>query len=238
MKIVFCDLDGTILLSGENKLSKEVVAGINKILDNNIIFCVASGRCYSELRRIMGDLSQRIYFIPSDGSQIIYKEETLYEVPLDKSELGFLDEERDYVLHGKYLSYVKSCKDTFVRKIKEQYNGHIERVSDYKEIKGNIYKLSLYGSHREIPLDNVYKDYNIREFVNGTNKGIAAKKLLDILSVDKKDAIALGDGTNDIELFEEVGESYAMIQAPPQVKKKATGIVLDFSRFIEKVIKE
>ena len=166
MKIVFCDLDGTILLSGENKLSKEVVAGINKILDNNIIFCVASGRCYSELRRIMGDLSQRIYFIPSDGSQIIYKEETLYEVPLDKSELGFLDEERDYVLHGKYLSYVKSCKDTFVRKIKEQYNGHIERVSDYKEIKGNIYKLSLYGSHREIPLDNVYKDYNIREFVN------------------------------------------------------------------------
>ena len=50
MKIVFCDLDGTILLHGDDKLSKEVVTGIEKLLDNNIIFCVASGRSYSELR--------------------------------------------------------------------------------------------------------------------------------------------------------------------------------------------
>ena len=142
------------------------------------------------------------------------------------------------MLHGKYLSYVKSCKDTFVRKIKEQYNGHIERVASYKEVDRNIYKLSLYGSHREVPLDNVYRDYSIREFVNGTNKGYAVRELLRMLSIDKKDAIALGDGVNDIEMFNETGESYAMIQAPPNVKKKATGIVLNFSRFIEKVIKE
>lgn len=238
MKIVFCDLDGTILMPGENKLSKDVEAGIEKIIQNNIIFCVASGRSYSELKRIMKDFDDRIYFIPSDGSQIIYREETLFAKPLDKSSMDYLDRERDYVLHGKYLSYVKSCKDTFVRKIKEQYNGHVVRVADYKEIDTDVYKLTLYNSDREIPLDNVYSDYMIREFVDGTDKGCAVKELLKILSIQKKDAAALGDGINDMEMFEAAGESYAMIQAPPVVKKMATGTVINFSRFIDKVIKE
>ncbi|MBE7046759.1 MAG: HAD family phosphatase [Ruminococcaceae bacterium] len=238
MKIVFCDLDGTILMPGEDRLSGAAYEGVEKILQNNIIFCVASGRSYSELKRIMKDFDDKVYFIPSDGSQIIYKEETLFAKSLDKSSMNYLDEERDYVLHGKYLSYVKSCKDTFVRKIKEQYNGHIVRVANYKEIDRDVYKLTLYNSDREIPLDNVYKDYMIREFVNDTNKGYAVKRLMEILHLDKKDSIALGDGVNDIEMFQAAGESYAMIQAPPHVKKQATGTVINFSRFIEKVIKE
>ena len=238
MKIVFCDLDGTVLLPREKALSKSAVDGIKKILDNNIIFCVASGRCYSELKRIFDGFDDKVYFIPSDGSLIVYKEETLYKCPVDKGNLSFLDEERDYVLHGKYVSFVKSCKDTFVRKIKEQYNGHIKRILNYKEIDEEVYKLSLYNSQRVIPLDNVYKDYSIREFVNNTNKGNAVKKLLEILSLDKKDAVSLGDGINDIEMFEETGEAYAMVQAPPIVKKKATGIVQSFSQFTDKVVKE
>lgn len=238
MKIVFCDLDGTLLFPGEDTLSGQTSEGIEKILQNDIIFCVASGRSYSELKGIMKDFGDRIYFIPSDGSQIIYKEETLYDKPLDKQNLDFLDGEKDYVLHGKYLSYVKSCKDTFVRKIKEQYNGHIIRIADYKEIDRKVYKLSLYNSHNDIPLKNVYKDYNIKEFVNDTDKGYAVKELLKILSIEKKDAIALGDGRNDMEMFMEVGKAYAMIQAPPDVKKVATGTVINFSRFTEEVTKE
>ena len=76
MKIVFCDLDGTVLLPGEKVLSKSAKEGIEKILDNNIIFCVASGRCYSELKRIFDGFDDKVYFIASDGSLIVYKEET------------------------------------------------------------------------------------------------------------------------------------------------------------------
>ena len=67
---------------------------------------------------------------------------------------------------------------------------------------------------------------------------VPVKNLLEILSLDKKDAVSLGDGANDIEMFEETGEAYAMVQAPPDVKKKATGIVLGFSQFADKVVKE
>lgn len=238
MKIVFCDLDGTLLMPREDRLSKMVTEGIEKLLDNNIIFCVASGRSYSELKRLMKEFDDRVYFIPSDGSQIIYKEETLYAMPLDKSSMDYLDEERDYVLHGKYLSYVKSCKDSFVRKIKEQYCGHAVRIASYREIDKDVYKLTLYNSHREIPLNNVYKDYMIKEYVKDVNKGTAVNELMKILSSGKKDSFALGDGANDIEMFKAVGEAYAMIQSPPHVKKLAKETVNNFSQFVDKVIKE
>jgi hydroxymethylpyrimidine pyrophosphatase-like HAD family hydrolase len=47
------------------------------------------------------------------------------------------------------------------------------------------------------------------------NKGEAVKKVLQVLKIKKEQAIAFGDGMNDKEMLEVVGESFAMGNAHP-----------------------
>ena len=120
MKIIISDLDGTMLMQREETLHSSVKNAISKILNHNIIFCVASGRSYSELKRIMSDIKGDVYYIASDGAVIVHNDEILCENKLTKGDLSCLDDKDDYVLHGMYVSYVHSSKDLFVRNIKKQ----------------------------------------------------------------------------------------------------------------------
>lgn len=69
------------------------------------------------------------------------------------------------------------------------------------------------------------KNYVVSEVYNPiTTKGNGIKKILDYYKIDKENTIAIGDGHNDIELFEEVNIRVAMENAHPELKKIATHI--------------
>ena len=51
------------------------------------------------------------------------------------------------------------------------------------------------------------------------NKGVGVRKILDYYHLDKENAIAFGDGTNDIEMLEAVGTGVAMGNATDDVKQ-------------------
>ena len=59
----------------------------------------------------------------------------------------------------------------------------------------------------------------------GSSKGRALKHLCDALQIDTARAAALGDGTGDISMFETVGWSMAMGNAPDEVKSRAHVVV-------------
>ena len=59
-----------------------------------------------------------------------------------------------------------------------------------------------------------------------SNKGIAVKKLLEILDIKKEESIAIGDDNNDLPMFEQVGYKVAMDNAIDIVKEKADEITL------------
>lgn len=67
--------------------------------------------------------------------------------------------------------------------------------------------------------------------LQGTNKGAAIVEVLDILGLDAKDAVGIGDSWNDVEMFEVCGTSVAMAGADPQLKELAdrvtTGVLDD-----------
>ena len=56
------------------------------------------------------------------------------------------------------------------------------------------------------------------------NKGVGVRKILDYYHLDKENAIAFGDGTNDIEMLEAVGTGVAMGNATDDVKAVADAI--------------
>ena len=58
-----------------------------------------------------------------------------------------------------------------------------------------------------------------------SSKGKALKHLCEALQIDIARAAALGDGTGDISMFETVGWSMAMGNAPDDVKSRAHVVV-------------
>ena len=60
-------------------------------------------------------------------------------------------------------------------------------------------------------------------------KGIGVNKVLEYYGIDKSQAMAFGDGNNDIEMFEQVGHPIAMGNASDDLKAVADEICGDVS---------
>ena len=77
----------------------------------------------------------------------------------------------------------------------------------------------------------------------GTSKGNAIKKLCEYLKIDLKDSVALGDSYNDLSMFEVVGHSVAMGNAPEDIKRIVDEVTDTnnedgVAKFLEKLNKE
>ncbi|MBR4720482.1 MAG: HAD-IIB family hydrolase [Clostridia bacterium] len=237
MKLIVSDLDGTLLLKKEKELHRLSISAIEKILNSNMAFCVASGRNYSELKRILKNFESRAYLIANDGALAVHKDKTIFDFPIDRAKLKLFEEEKNFVAHGKYHSFVRSDSERFIRGIKEQYSGHIVRIDTIDEINEPIYKITLYDKKTDFPgLDRVYCDNYMCEYVEkGTNKGMAVSELMKVLKIRESDAVAIGDGQNDAEMFELIGKSYIMAGATPRIKKMGKYVVNNFNDAVDKI---
>ena len=72
-------------------------------------------------------------------------------------------------------------------------------------------------------------------------KGIGINKVLEYYGIDKSQAMAFGDGNNDIEMFEQVGHPIAMGNASDDLKAISEQICvmlrkMEFTIFVRKTI--
>jgi len=223
MKIIFSDLDGTLLHKGETSLNKNIKKSIYKILESGNLFSVSSGRTYIELKAFFKEFENDIFFICNDGSLTVFKEQTLLGIPMDKSIFTDFDE---YTAHGKYVTYVKSKSSLMVRNTMKQYRNHVMMIDDITDISEDIYKISHFDKSVDCPLPIVYKNHLMNEYIaSGADKCKAVKHILDAFKIKKDNAFCFGDNTNDLGMFKACGTSYAVITARPDIKKSADKIV-------------
>ena len=74
VKLIACDLDGTLLLNGAQELNPGTVDQIRKLLSQGRVFAAASGRQYPNLRRLFAGVEDDIAYICENGALVIYKE--------------------------------------------------------------------------------------------------------------------------------------------------------------------
>ena len=177
-----------------------------------------------------------------DGALVVKNGENLYGSPFSKADREFINGFDEFVLHGKYMAYVKSPYPYFIRKIKEQYKGHAVEISDISEIKDCTFKLVLYKNFRtlgDMPFDMAYKDNTLCEFVkSGTNKGSRLKELMKDLELEKPDCCAFGDSDNDTEFLKSVEHSYAVKNSKHEIRKICKYYTDDIKETIDLIIKE
>ena len=62
---------------------------------------------------------------------------------------------------------------------------------------------------------------------SGGTKGTAVRWIAEHVGVTLEDTVCVGDWVNDVPMFEVAGRSFAMGQAPDEVKAKATDVLVE-----------
>ena len=74
IKLICSDIDGTLLQYGKKKLEDEIFEQIRELHRRGILFCPASGRQYTSLRKLFAPVADCCVFLCENGG-VIYKDE-------------------------------------------------------------------------------------------------------------------------------------------------------------------
>ena len=74
IRLICSDIDGTLLQYGKKELEDEIFEQIRELHRRGILFCPASGRQYTSLRKLFAPVADCCVFLCENGG-VIYKDE-------------------------------------------------------------------------------------------------------------------------------------------------------------------
>ena len=253
-KIIFFDLDGT-LLNSESKIIDENISEINKIKDKGFLVSIATGRSLGMSIDTIKQLSINVPVVLANGNFIydpIKEQKEVLSKPLCKKVKKFY---LKYVLKNKgsfawftkdndyfYSPYIKEEKDELLG-----LSNTIENLSSLKfgDVKKKFFNEDVYHISIQIKKElektteffSKLQDKNLCKitissgsFIDaddlGVNKFAGVKKILNDLNInDLNNVYCFGDSNNDIEMLKNIPNSIAMGNANNEVKKIASKII-------------
>ncbi|MBE6157465.1 MAG: HAD-IIB family hydrolase [Firmicutes bacterium] len=192
MKILASDFDKTLYIDDTNKL-KMNIESIKKFISNGNIFCIITGRNYSDLKLLLNKYNiPYSYLICQDGAKIYNNVDyCINTISLDsdivKRLMEVLDNKNcDYFLDDGYneTTNINDCV-----KIAIKYNDKEKAEELLNEIKSK-FDLYIYLSTEHINIVN-----------SEVNKSNSIKKLLELENLNKNDVYVIGDEVNDLEML-------------------------------------
>lgn len=234
-KVVFFDVDGTLLSEVDRSMPQSTKEAIEKLMDRGIKVVVATGRPYSmcdEFKTMGIDT-----FISANGALVKSKDTTIYKSVLTTETIEDISTFAELNGHGiSYFTeqYTMNGVGTDNQRIMSALNETLA-LSDYPEkmasLSEEIYGMCLYADDSEAQkfVDRFptlsfkrWHEYimNVYEQIEAS-KSSATKEVLNYFNIDRSEAIAFGDGGNDIDMLEYVGLGIAMGNGEQQLKLKA-----------------
>lgn len=193
MKILASDFDNTIYFPDNDELTKENIESIKKFITKGNIFCIITGRNYTDLKVYLNKYNiPYSYLICEDGGKIFnnmdYCIDTTY---LDEDDVNrvkkILNEiDCDYYLDDGYnkTEYLKDVVKIVVNCKNEQEK---EKIVELVKSKINIH---IYASRTHVNIIN-----------KTVNKKYALNKLIELEDLKAK-IYVIGDNDNDYEMLE------------------------------------
>ena len=256
-KIVFVDIDDTLNPSN-GEVSKHTKEVMTKLKEKGIHVVVNSGRStkYAIEKSLEANLSN--YIISSNGAEVYdyHNDVIIFEQPIPKNTIK---EVYKYCEKMGITLILNSIKNRFINIKDYNYNTEpatyfedIDEVLDHNNINQlivlsknfdrmlvipNMFKEefpNLKVVHSSVGLIEDHrvkgKEYYHDLVLENTAKSTGIVELLDYLHIDPEEAIAIGNGYDDICMTEVVGTSVAMGNSVERLKEAATYITKDASK--------
>lgn len=244
-KIVFTDVDGT-LLDVEHRVIPAACPTVQRVVRMGIPFVLVSARMpegLATIQREMGFTGPLVcysgaYVLDEAGNELLSR-----PIPMDQARdfKAFLDAELPEVCCSEYGFHTWACDDDTDPRIQNE-----ERITTLKALRmpldeafdeRGVHKFLLMGEPAEVEaaerriqmafpgLVAVRSSSILCEVMAASvSKAEGVQVVCDYVGVSLDDAIAFGDGRNDIDMLAAIPESYAVANAPEEVRMVAAHV--------------
>lgn len=231
IKIIFFDIDGTLVNLGTTEISSSVKATLAKLHEKGIKLFIATGRPAFEVPAFAGVHFDGI--MSFNGSYCIEKNgNVIFANALDKQDVQTLIQNAASLNHKVQVAgkdhmycngYEADLEEYFV--IAKQQLHYTDAFETFSQ--GDIYQMMVSARANEYDalLANTSKLNAVSWWPKACDiipkdggKGRAIKEILKFYGFTKEQSMAFGDGGNDIEMLVEVGMGIAMGNAKEEVK--------------------
>lgn len=233
--LVVCDVDGTLLPRGEDKISDGVLAAIRGLENKNIVFAAASGRQYGELFDIFRGYGE-MYYICADGGAVICRGEVLYKKPIPDFAVRRVFDKSKLVFHTPFKSFYRDSALGMV--MAARYKSYAELICDLSDLS-DVIKISKFGAaYSEAPPCSfeVYKNNEWTDWISaGAGKGAAVEYLQSRLKIGYRETAVFGDNFNDLSMLRRAANKYIMKEAACGLNIPGAVTVGDIARAIGEI---
>jgi len=242
VKIVFIDLDGT-LKDDNGKVDLDTIKSMNKLKDKGIQIILTTGRSLKYTINFANMYNGGNYLITSNGAEIynFNSKKVLYNDVISKEDLEYLDS-----LISKYNLFFIANTINFRYTNKKEKELITKEAKDLKSIKEDISQVviqsydldSMKLFRKDLEENNNLKISNkTKKIIEGkhlfyditnktSSKGNAIKWLCNHLNISLDRTMAIGDSSNDLEMFNVCKYKIAMSNADDDLKKIASLVTL------------
>ena len=234
-------MDGT-LLDDNKSLPSDFFEVVSELQQNDILFCVASGRQYYTLLEEFVEIKDSIVFCAENGTYVVYKNDLIHLNTMSKPDaLQLIETGREIdgaflVLCCKNGAYVENANAAFLKEVRKYYK-RLEIVDDITKVNDEILKVTLCDFNNAEKNSYTHfkkfeKDFKVAisgkiwlDITNAdANKGIAIEKLQKDFNISSEETLVFGDFLNDIEMMKTAKFSYAMKNSHPEIIEAANFI--------------
>ena len=239
IKLIACDIDGTVLEPEERFLPEELFTEIERLLKEDIVFCFSSGRQYANLRTLARHLADRFYYIcdngaivypPSETSDIISITAMDREDALEIAATVIRTPGLELEVSGSNTGYIYGKTDAFYN-VMSYYEGmNLIPLHAPQEIQEEILKISVFSENSQAIYpafqDKWGQKYHVAIAgshwldITRADKGTGIRSLCDYLGINQGDVLAFGDNYNDMPILDKVGFPFIKDTAPEDLLQR------------------
>ncbi|MEM5768315.1 MAG: HAD family hydrolase [Bacillota bacterium] len=245
IKLVLCDIDGTLIHPGEREVSPKVLEQVERLQRKGLLFCPASGRQYNSLRGLFTTIADRIYYISNNGAvvlgpdkggpleeQIISKTALPRELALRICEYILASDDFELVIGGENTEYLVPKKINLTAHF-EAMHYKVVTVERPEAVPEDIVKVTAFCEAGVLEHYRALKavwgnDCDVavsgKRWIDFTlsNKGVGVKNLCAALEIPYKNVMAIGDNFNDLEMLDMVGYPVVMESAIEEIRSRSS----------------
>ncbi|WP_433595617.1 Cof-type HAD-IIB family hydrolase [Lysinibacillus xylanilyticus] len=232
-KIVFFDVDGTLVNYEDGRIEESTRNAIEQLKSKGIHIVVATGRPLSmcqDLRNVGIET-----FITANGAYVKHQDQVIHKIPVAKEIVqevkAFADENKQSLSFFTEQLSMNNVQEEKTFKAMQETLSLLEFPDINEDISAQeIYLMCLYGDEdiekkytSKFPhlLFKRWHPYITNVLQHDVSKSIAVQAVLDYFDVSPEEALAFGDGDNDIDMLEQVGFGIAMGNGSEALKKVA-----------------
>ena len=236
IRIIFFDIDGTLIDMEKKRISEQTREALLRLQQRGILLCLATGRCPICLPTFEG-----VHFdayLTFNGSCCYNDRETIFSSPIPREDVQILL--RNAAAMGRPVA-IATRERIEANGLDEDlatyysFSGFPPHIAeDFDEVAaGEVYQIMLGCRESEYPAllqgaghakIAAWWDRAVDVIPASGGKGAGIRQVLAYYGLEKGQALAFGDGNNDIEMLEAVGTGVAMANASDRLKAVATDI--------------